>query len=411
MTRLHPIVRWLVAALIGVTLFTLIFIIKGNGQILPLPSYLMPDSQNTSQNALQTDDIRTLLVLIAQEDGHISCAALVMRDARATTVKIYGMDPHALVDLGSDKLIDIRSAGFEAGPARIQSAIQEASGVRVDATLELSPLALAALVDSVHGIDVTVAQPVHVSVSATEHVTIPAGTQHVTGTVAAHYVLSRYAGESLSAQLSRVAKVLVSIFSALPKGVDHVAQTLAELGSAARTTVPTGDLATMLSLIQQRGSWGATSVGVLDTVVSSLNLTYLPQAKTFSLSDIYSKVQKDFPNNMLRSGESPYRVLVVGRDAAARLNARKQLLNTDYLTGSRFVFLDGVSNETSTQTMIYTLDATPNELVAQLEKRLDLTNAQVFRVGSALDATFGADFVVTLGTDYISHTTKNESGQ
>lgn len=407
MKRLHPIIRWLIWSLVGVFSFTLVFIIKGNGQILPLPDYFVPQASSSATPNAQSDDVRTLLVLINHDDGSVSSATLLVRSQSATTLGVYSINTHTIIDLHKAKLIDIHGAGRESGALGIQRGIQMASGVRIDGTLLLKPLALSALVDSVGGVDINVSRPINVSSepqqsgNAISH-TILQGQQHLSGTEAAHYVLVTVAGEGPQQRYTRTTSVLRATFDHLPHGVQHLSQTLAELGSAASTTVPTVDVATFLALIQQRDAWRTAKPSELSTVAATLNLPYLPKGQSFALSDIMMSVGKKFPEVMVTGNQNPYRVLVVGPDANARLSVRKQLLNSDRLTGADFEFVDGTSGEVIDQTVFYAPDSVSQDVANQLAERLNLVNPLVMRVGNTTEATYGADFVVTLGKDYQS---------
>ena len=412
MKRLHPILRWLIWSLFGVFAFTVVFVIKGNGQVLPLPDYFFPHANSSTSS--QQDDIRTLLVLVLDDEGHVATAQILARNEKATKLGVYSIHPQTLIDLHKPKFINVHNAGVESNGAGIQKSIQVASGVRIDGTLLLKPPAMSALVDSVGGIDIDVPRSVTVSDGVTasgsvNRVTIKQGQQHLSGTQASLYVLATISGEKPKQRYERTTSVLRATLDHLPHGVDHLTQTLAELGSAASTTAPTVDVATFLALIQQRKAWATVQTHEISTVPATLNLAYLPKARTFALSDIVMDVGRDFPEVLLASGINPFRVIVVGPDAQARMSVRKQLLASDFLTGADFEYLDGTSGDVLDQTMFYAPDTVPQDVVNQLAERLNLVNPTVMRVGSTTEATYGADFVVTLGKDYQPTTLESES--
>lgn len=129
-------------------------------------------------------------------------------------------------------------------------------GVRVDASLVLDRLALAALVDSMAGIPMKVDRSVAVVKDGVVVSEVPAGMGVLDGVSAADYAMTLPDGRPERERLERFADVVRRILRGLPESPEAMRQVVLSLGSLAKSTATNDELVEMLVLLQQDAAAG-----------------------------------------------------------------------------------------------------------------------------------------------------------
>ena len=405
MERTPSFLKWLASALAGIALFTGLFLLKGNGRATPLPPEITASASPTATNATTERDLHNLLVTVTRDDQRISGGFLIVANKNVTKIHIFNIVPRVVVDTQGDLPIDLATAGFESGSSRVQQALQDASGVKIDGSLVLQRLALAGLVDSVRGIDIVNPSPVRVRIQEHRALTIPAGKVHLDGSRAAAYALARVAKEEPSAQTRRIDIVLRETLAHLPYAEKRMKETLSSLGSLSRTTIPTGDVANYLVSLERKHLWQDAQSTPFATVPSALGGRTKTSWQRFDLAQVMQQVGDFTPSAFVPFTKTSIRVAVSSKSAQDRLSARRDFRNTP------FVFVDNGHQSSPKVTQVRVLSAVTPKTIVGLRKALGLKKVEVSyqaKSSSTAARTSGAlisghriaDITVTLGVDY-----------
>lgn len=406
MTRVPSLLKWLSSALAGLALFTGLFMLRGNGQAVPLPPYVTASAMPT-----QSDDdveIRTLLISVTNDVQRILGSFLVVSDPAVESVRIFTIDPRVLIDPGGDDLLDLREAGFQYSAGSVQQSLQIALGVRIDATLVLQRLALAGLVDAVGGIDITNPNAIRIPVQGDQTKVIDAGQVHLNGVLSGGYIVAREQNEQVHDRQSRISAVLMAALAKLPTDEIRMQETLSALGSLSRTTVPTNQVADFLVLLGQHDIWTTEQAEPLATATSYLH----PAGSTanrnqewqrFALPKAMRQMRAYAQTLQGKEVDSKIRVMVSSHSTIDRLQARRELRN------SQFAFVDGgtVSLRQNSRFIIHSKRVTTKD-ITELQQKLQLKNPKVIRQQvSDLSAQNPkqrqlqvADVTIQIGIDY-----------
>lgn len=203
------------------------------------------DPAPSASKRLDDSKPRTLLLQVVDDDG-VAVANVLLGRRFVDRPAVALLLPPTVVLPGAEPQ-PIQFTATSGDTLRARSGVQALLGVRVDASVELGRLALAALVDGSGGIPLEVSEPVFVRddlgrVTAT----VAAGARVLDGVTAATYALAVQPGETLEARSTRFAQVLERIVIALPDDADAMAQLVLSLGSLAQSTVTNEEFVDLL---------------------------------------------------------------------------------------------------------------------------------------------------------------------
>lgn len=207
-----------------------------------------PDQASTGRPAISLSGDgtpRTLLLQVVDDDGLAVANVLLGRrlDDRPAVALI--LPPTVVLPGAEPQPIQFTAASNDT--LRARSGVQALLGVRVDASVELGRLALAALVDGSGGIPLDVSEPVFVRDDLGRvTTTVRPGARVLDGVTAATYALAVQPGETADARSKRFRHVLDRIVSALPDDSDAMAQLVLSLGSLAQSTVTNEEFVDLL---------------------------------------------------------------------------------------------------------------------------------------------------------------------
>jgi hypothetical protein len=247
--------------------------------------------------------------------------------------------------------------------------------VRVDATLTLDRLALAGLVESVHGITVDVGL----------------GTLTLDGVSAADYATQLKPGEVESARQERARAVIIQALRGLPESDESMRQLLASLGSLARTTATNDELVPLLGQIHADALSGNMLKEDLPVTVVASGVT---DAVVVDDAAARAQIERLFPSDVLTTGETPLPRVVLesaGASAGYLLKIRRAL------TESGVAVIDG-------GTSLVSLKVSRVEISAGIPRSRDLGFSIAESLGlpaatvRASDAS-PVDVIVRLGAD------------
>jgi anionic cell wall polymer biosynthesis LytR-Cps2A-Psr (LCP) family protein len=277
-------------------------------------------------------------------------------------------------------------------------ALSDLIGVTVDGSWTLTQSGLAALVDKVGGVTVAVDKDVTTTSNGTTTITVPAGTQKLSGANAASFASFLATGETDQAELARFDAVLKQVLAGLPKNEADLTSMLASLGAGSSTTFAPARLATFLVGLAADSAAGTMTdqllpVTALDTG-SGQDAYTLDTAKTATL--VSAQLATSVPANRKATGTRVYVQNQVGTPGLGE-TARSRLM------GAGFVYVQGQNT-----------DDMPNATAPSVVVILGPTSAQIDQ-GDAVARALGlpisdvrvandgftvADVLVKLGADY-----------
>ncbi len=273
------------------------------------------------------------------------------------------------------------------------SALSDATGANVDATLSMDTLAFAGLVDAVGGVKVDVdVDVVTKQADGTSVILVPAGKQQLLQAAqAAAYATYLAPAEPESARLARFTQVLRQVVAQLPTDATKVEAIFTSLGASSRATVPTAQVAAFFERMHY-------DVIGDDVVFRTLPVKDLPSGYRVDYEAASAMVLELLPDAARKPGpNSKVRVLVQNGNGSPGLNTAARQLLVD----AGYTFINGQNAPTLGQptTAIIVPDETPDSLkwgsdIAATLK-VPATAVQVATSGQTV-----ADVIVVLGGDF-----------
>ena len=392
MNRIPLFLRWLAGGLIGVAVITGLLVVKGDGQIAPLPSQITASASPSATTV--TPSLHHLLLTVTDRKGATLSATLINKSKNRMSTDIVSIDPHIVMDLDTLGMTSLGSTTLESSPDLVQDATAVATGFPIEGTLVMQRLSLAGLVDGVGGIDIVSTGDFVVSPVGDQPIYVFKGKQHLDGTQASYYATFLQDGEVESARMTRMNQVLSATLSALPSDELRLNEIITALGALAKSTVPSQQIAQLFLDLDKASAWKTARRVVIPTTTSDLTantqLGWLRVKRGASLAlaqQITGTTVSDF------GIESRVVVMVASAQPEDRLAAR------DALDGEGLAFVDGGVRKTPKVTALAVSPQLTQVQVAEITKALKLPVSVVSEL--KVVGNLPADALVTLGTDVL----------
>lgn len=389
MQRIPEFIKWLVITVVSLALLTTVFFIRGQQQ--PDETGALPT--NT------TDEVKTLLVQLARDDKSTSGLAILVNEEKYG-LRVFNISPSAVSQFGEAGLMTMAEAGTQVAPAVVAEAVSTATGIRIDGTLTLQRLAVAGLVDSIGGISVNPSSGLLVSELNATPMYVPPGEQLLDGQHAAGYAMIQQFTEVESQQISRMNQVLKDVFGSLPSEESKVDETIAALGSLARSNISTSDIAKFLVTLNQKKLWANAEFYTVITDASELEL--MPDSKWLRVRqpDNWNMLAKLAPRALMHFTETDMRIEVTGESPVDRSVLAGEI------AALGFNFIDGGYSQTPLETQIRVSAGVKAEDVENLRNKLGLPDVPI-----SWDFTLAgyADVRIVIGVDYRDRDLSTES--
>jgi LytR cell envelope-related transcriptional attenuator/LytR_cpsA_psr family len=185
------------------------------------------------------------VVLLQVTNSAGAAAVALLGDQHGSDGAVVFVPSQLAVAAGAFGGVSVQKAATLPGNATAD-AMSDALGVKISGTWTLTTGGLAALVESIGGVNANV----DVDVIAGGVIQVPAGQQHLDGVAAAAYATYAVAGEPAQTQLARLSTVLQAVIAGLPTQPAAVTQVLAALGAGSRFTLPLVQLSGVLADLQ-----------------------------------------------------------------------------------------------------------------------------------------------------------------
>lgn len=233
----------------------------------PPPSSAASGAAGRTAAAKEPADLgqRTLLLQVRDANGLVSNAILLATASADRTATAITLPPNLLVP--TPQWTPLEFTASTADTLLSRNAVSMALGVRVDASLTLDRLALAALVDAIGGIPVEIDESVTVVKDSVVVVSIPAGSRVIDGVTAADYAMALPAQATERDRVQRFLVVLQRILQGLPTDQEGMGQLVLSLGSLAKSTATNDELVATLLDLRQAVSGGQLTVATVPATV------------------------------------------------------------------------------------------------------------------------------------------------
>jgi hypothetical protein len=324
----------------GVIAAVAIVIVLGTGAVFLLPQDQAQSPAVASASAPTVEQSiaplppsqRTLLFQVTDKDGRAVANVLLATGGAVNGGSRIYLSPILLVPTPLPTPLEATVGSSDTLQAR--TGVSMLLGVRVDAAVAFNRLALAALVDAVGGVPISVRESVRVTDAAGRTVeSVPVGARTLPGVSAATYALALQPGERQADRLRRFGEVMERVLAELPDDVESMRQLVLSLGSLAKSTATNDELVDTLMLVQAEAAAGTSEQVVLPvTTLRSGQAAVMQQPEGADLVDSL------LPEARLTPGESrTTRVVLIraGAPTAAVLTA------TDSLIEAGFTVVDG----------------------------------------------------------------------
>jgi LytR_cpsA_psr family/LytR cell envelope-related transcriptional attenuator len=194
----------------------------------------------------------TLLLQVVDAQQSTLATVLLGHDSTGQGAGFGALIPSTLlVNAPGVGSVPMAQTSTNGGPSVGPGAVADAMGVTVDGGWELSTAGLAALVDAVGGVDVTVDEDIQQTApSGSTVVLIPAGAHHLGGQQAAMYATFLDPGAPEQERLARLSTVLQALLAKLPTGAAALTALIAPHVTAADATVPPSRVVAFLAQLQ-----------------------------------------------------------------------------------------------------------------------------------------------------------------
>lgn len=379
MNRIPEYLKWLVITVVSLALLTSAFFIRGQQQ---------PGDVSVPT---QSGDLKTLLVQFAGDDKATGGLALLVKEEKVG-LRVFNISPRVVSLFGSAGLMTAADAGTQVPPNVVAEAIATATGIRIDGTLTMQRLAIAGLVDSVGGVQVDAKSGLLVSGPNEEAKYVAPGIQTLDGQHAAGYAMIRQVIESEDEQVARMDEVIRALFSKLPTDDAKADETIAALGSLARSNVSTADISKFLVSLNREDLWQKVKFSTVITDRSELELSTTSDWLRVRQPDTFKKVAKIAPRSLMHFTDTNLRVEV----ATNNPNHRAKIAGEIAQLG--FNFIDGGYSRTPDETTIRISASVKKEDIEKLKAKLGLEE-----ITETWDFTLAgyADVRVVIGADYV----------
>lgn len=197
---------------------------------------------------------RTLLLQVRDEQGKAVNSVLLATGIGGGPTAALLLPPTLLVPVPT--WTPLQQTVSAADTLQSRNGVSMLLGARVDASLVLDRLALAALVDSMAGITMKVDQAVTVMKDGAVVSEVPAGMAVLDGVSAADYAMTLPEGRPEQERLDRFVDVVRRILRGLPESPEAMRQVVLSLGSLAKSTATNDELVGLLLLLQQDAAAG-----------------------------------------------------------------------------------------------------------------------------------------------------------
>ena len=259
MNRIPPFLKWLISSILGIALLTGIFVVRGDGQAVPLPAEITA-SPTASPTADPATDINNLMIALVDSKQKIVSITLLRQSVDGTKLAIVNIDPATLIVPQGQGFVPISEAGLQGSFDGVDQAISGALGIPIDGSIYFRRLALAGLVDGVGGVTVNSENLYRVSEAGEPAQYVRYGSSLLTGGQAAGYAMVKSKFETTDQFMKRTNQILRAVLENQQGDQARVQEVLSALGSLAQSNVPTQNIARLIVELRAANVWSSANI-------------------------------------------------------------------------------------------------------------------------------------------------------
>jgi len=215
--RIPAFLKWLTSSLLAIALLTGVFVIRGDGQAVPLPDQVTAIPLVPEEAAEPSQEVNNLMFALIGSDQKIISVTVIRQSLNGEKLSIVNIDPTTLIVPPGQGFVPISDAGLQGSFDGVDKAISGALGIPIDGSIYLQRLAYAGLVDSIGGITIVSDNLYRVSEPGELPRYVRAGTSLLEGSDAAGYAMLQSKFETTDEFMTRGNQVLRAVFENLIK--------------------------------------------------------------------------------------------------------------------------------------------------------------------------------------------------
>lgn len=255
MNRIPAFLKWLTSSLLAIALLTGVFVMRGDGQAIPLADQVIAVPEPAQEVAESAQEVHNLMFALIDSDQKIVSVTVIRQSVVEEKLSIVNIDPATLIVPPGQGFVPISDAGLQGSFDGVDKAISGALGIPIDGSIYLQRLAYAGLVDSIGGITVVSENLYRVSERGEVPRYVRAGTSLLEGSDAAGYAMLQSKFETTDEFMTRGNQVLRAVFENLQGDQERVDEIFSALGSIARSNVPTASIARLIIELRAANLW------------------------------------------------------------------------------------------------------------------------------------------------------------
>lgn len=261
MNRIPAFLKWLTSSLLAIALLTGVFVIRGDGQAVPLPDQVTAIPLPPQEEVVEpSQEIHNLMFALIGSDQKIISVTVIRQSVNGEKLSIVNIDPTTLIVPPGQGFVPISDAGLQGSFDGVDKAISGALGIPIDGSIYLQRLAYAGLVDSIGGITIVSDNLYRVSEPGEVARYVRAGTSLLEGSDAAGYAMQQSKFESTDEFMVRGNQVLRAVFENLQGDQERIDEIFSALGSIARSNVPTVSIARLIIELRSANLWPSADI-------------------------------------------------------------------------------------------------------------------------------------------------------
>jgi len=261
--RIPAFLKWLTSSLLAIALLTGVFVIRGDGQAVPLPDQVTAIPLVPEEAAEPSQEVNNLMFALIGSDQKIISVTVIRQSLNGEKLSIVNIDPTTLIVPPGQGFVPISDAGLQGSFDGVDKAISGALGIPIDGSIYLQRLAYAGLVDSIGGITIVSDNLYRVSEPGELPRYVRAGTSLLEGSDAAGYAMLQSKLETTDEFMTRGNQVLRAVFENLQGDQERIDEIFSALGSIARSNVPTASIAQLIIELRASNLWPSADISRL----------------------------------------------------------------------------------------------------------------------------------------------------
>ena len=128
MNRIPALLKWLTSSLLAIALLTGVFVIRGDGQAVPLPDQVTAIPLVPEEVVEPSQEVHNLMFALIGSDQKIISVTVIRQSLNGEKLSIVNIDPKTLIVPPGQGFVPISDAGLQGSFDGVDKAISGALG-------------------------------------------------------------------------------------------------------------------------------------------------------------------------------------------------------------------------------------------------------------------------------------------